>query len=75
MTEDQEIIAAAALAEAKKATGVCVIASGLGITHPAVSGWKFVPPGRVLAVERITGIQRWRLRPDMYPAPAPEAAA
>lgn len=75
MTEDQEIVASQALAEAKKAAGVCAIAVELGIKHPAVSGWRFTPPGRVLAVERISGIPRWRLRPDLYPAPDGEVAA
>lgn len=37
------------------------------ITPQAVSQWKVVPPGRVIDVERISGIPRRELRPDIYP--------
>ena len=43
------------------------IARELGITHGAVSQWQKVPAERVLDVERITGIPRHELRPDIYP--------
>lgn len=56
-----------ALAKAIKAAGTATaLASKLGLTKQAVCGWKRVPPGRVLAVERITGISRHDLRPDIY---------
>lgn len=45
------------------------IAKALGITHPAVQQWVqrgHVPTERVLDVERITGIPREALRPDLY---------
>lgn len=45
------------------------IARGLGITRGAVAKWKRVPAERVLAVERISGIARHLLRPDIYPPP------
>ena len=47
------------------------LATGLGVTAGAVSQWDRVPAGRVLDVERLTGISRHDLRPDLYP---PEAA-
>lgn len=47
--------------------GLDGIARPLGITPQAVSQWDEVPPMRVLAVERITGIPREELRPDLYP--------
>jgi DNA-binding transcriptional regulator YdaS (Cro superfamily) len=61
-----------ALDMAKKNVGG---ASGLaaklgGITSQAVSQWKKVPAERVLDVERITGVSRHSLRPDIY-GPAP----
>ena len=34
-----------------------------------------VPAERVLEVERVTGIDRHELRPDLYPAPATMAEA
>lgn len=57
------------------------LARALGITHAAVQQWQgrgHVPVERVLQVERITGIPREALRPDLYmrdPAPMPEQAA
>lgn len=47
--------------------GLAGIADPLGITMQAVSQWDEVPPRRVLAVERVTGISRHELRPDLYP--------
>lgn len=43
------------------------LAAGLGITDQAVGQWKRVPPGRVLAVEKLSGVPRHELRPDIYP--------
>lgn len=45
------------------------IAHALGVTRAAVTKWKRVPAERVLAVEAITGISRYDLRPDIYPPP------
>lgn len=46
--------------------GVSSLARAIGVSQPAVSGWKRVPPDRVLAVEAATGISRTELRPDLY---------
>lgn len=46
------------------------IARACGITHGAVSQWRQVPAERVLVVERVTGVPRHELRPDIYPPPA-----
>jgi DNA-binding transcriptional regulator YdaS (Cro superfamily) len=47
------------------------VARELGITHGAVSQWlaagRGIPATRVLDVERVTGISRHELRPDIYP--------
>jgi DNA-binding transcriptional regulator YdaS (Cro superfamily) len=40
----------------------------LGITAQAVSGWRRIPAERVLEIERVTGVTRSVLRPDLYPA-------
>ena len=48
------------------AGGVSALARQLGVSQPAVSGWKRVPPERVLAVESATGVPRTTLRPDLY---------
>ena len=41
-------------------------ATGYPITPQAVGQWRIVPPTRVLMVERITGVSRHDLRPDIY---------
>lgn len=43
------------------------LAAKLGITPQALSQWDRVPYQRVLEVERITGVPRHELRPDIYP--------
>lgn len=57
-----------------KAGGSQGLANKLGITRQAVDQWDKVPPLRVLDVERVSGVPRHELRPDIYPAPPAEAA-
>jgi DNA-binding transcriptional regulator YdaS (Cro superfamily) len=42
------------------------LARELEITPGAIYQWKEVPAERLLDVERITGIPREKLRPDLY---------
>lgn len=42
------------------------LAERLGITPQALSQWKRVPVERVLSVEKVTGISRHDLRPDIF---------
>lgn len=51
---------------AEKAGGVVALARELGIKHTALYSWKRVPAERVLDVERISGISRHELRPDIF---------
>lgn len=44
------------------------IADACGITREAVWLWTRVPAERVLVVERVTGLSRHLLRPDIYPS-------
>lgn len=37
------------------------------ITGQAINQWDRVPQARVLQVELVTKVPRWRLRPDFYP--------
>lgn len=50
----------------EKAGGCSKLAKQLGISHVAVLKWKNVPVKRLATVERITGIPREELRPDIF---------
>lgn len=41
------------------------LATQLGITPQAIAAWRRVPQERVLDVERLTGVPRHVLRPDL----------
>ena len=46
------------------------VARLLGVKQASVARWKRtgkVPSGRVLDLERVSGVNRSRLRPDLYP--------
>lgn len=52
-------------------------AEGRGITPQSVSDWvkhDRIPAERVLVVERITGVSRYELRPDVYGEPPEQPA-
>jgi DNA-binding transcriptional regulator YdaS (Cro superfamily) len=51
----------------EKAGGQAKFARLIGVTAQAVSQWDEVPPLRVLEVERVSGVSRHELRPDLYP--------
>lgn len=48
------------------AGGVSSLARGLGIAQPSVSSWQRIPAERIVAVEALTGVDRSRLRPDLF---------
>lgn len=53
---------------AGKTGGIVALARELGIKHTALYSWTRVPASRVLDMERITGISRHDLRPDIFGA-------
>ncbi|MFG1238029.1 Cro/CI family transcriptional regulator [Xanthobacter autotrophicus DSM 597] len=54
------------------AGGGAELARRLNVRRQAIYQWREVPPLRVLEIERVTGISRHVLRPDLYgPAPSP----
>ena len=55
----------------KRAGGPRALGRALGIAHTAVLQWQRCPPARVLEVERLSGISRYRLRPDIFGPKAP----
>ena len=50
----------------KAAGGVASLARAIGIAQPSVSAWSRIPAERVLAVESLTRVHRFILRPDLY---------
>ena len=58
----------------KAAGGVGSLARGLGIAQPSVSAWSRIPAERVLAVEALTQVDRFVLRPDLYRSSEDQAA-
>src|SRR3954451_5227006 len=57
----------AGLEQAITAAGeVASLARAIGIAQPSVWAWSRVPAERVLAVESLTRVHRFILRPDLY---------
>lgn len=58
----------------RKVAGItqAALAAKLGVQPPAICKWEGgrVPAERVLDVERVTGISRHDIRPDLYPREA-----
>jgi TorA maturation chaperone TorD len=50
----------------KAAGGVASLARAIGIAQPSVSAWSRIPAQRVLAIEELTRVHRFILRPDLY---------
>lgn len=48
------------------AGGVNALGRKLGITGQAVQAWKDIPLKRIVDIERVTGISRKKLRPDIW---------
>lgn len=51
---------------ALKAGGIVKLSLSLGLSRGAASQWTKIPAERVVEVERLTGIPREILRPDLY---------
>jgi TorA maturation chaperone TorD len=46
--------------------GVSELARKIGIAQPSVSNWSRIPAERVATIEKITGVDRALLRPDLF---------
>ena len=51
---------------AQKVGGMAQLAAKLGIARQAIYQWSRIPAERVVEVERITGVPRNELRPDIF---------
>lgn len=60
---DQSPVERAAAAAGNKSE----LARRLGVKVQSIQQWKRIPAERVLDVERVTGVPRHELRPDLYP--------
>jgi len=63
------------LERASEKIGLVKLARALGVKHQSFYSWKKVPAERVLDLERVTGIHRSEIRPDLYPPRRRRAAA
>lgn len=55
------------LRQAVQAVGTkAELARRLGITPQAIAYWKQIPADRIIDIETITGVDRKKLRPDLY---------
>jgi DNA-binding transcriptional regulator YdaS (Cro superfamily) len=56
----------------ERAGGPRAVAPHVKLTRQAVAKWEVIPPKHVLTLERLSGISRYELRPDIYgPKPGP----
>jgi DNA-binding transcriptional regulator YdaS (Cro superfamily) len=58
----------ALLYAAQKLGGLAQLAAELGIARQAIYQWKRIPVDRVVEIERLTGVSRTELRPDIFEA-------
>src|SRR3981189_3833512 len=59
----------------KAAGGVASVARAIGVAEPSVSAWARIPAERVVAVESLTRVDRFILRPDLYGQPEDQVSA
>lgn len=69
-TSTSSVISDPTLRFIKENNLVADVAAACGMTRQAFSQWRKVPPTRVLTVEKVTGIPRHEIRPDLYPPPS-----
>lgn len=52
----------------ERAGGMRELGELLGVTYQAIQYWKRAgaPADRIVAIEKVTGVDRERLRPDLY---------
>jgi DNA-binding transcriptional regulator YdaS (Cro superfamily) len=48
------------------AGGVRALGRKIGLSHSAILFWPKIPAERVVQIERVTGVPREKLRPDLY---------
>jgi DNA-binding transcriptional regulator YdaS (Cro superfamily) len=72
MGSDRKEVSKATAYAIQVAGGGAALARKLGLkSRQAVYLWKRVPSHHVIGVERVTGVPRQILRPDLYPEETP----
>jgi DNA-binding transcriptional regulator YdaS (Cro superfamily) len=59
-------LAIAAMADAAGKGGKARLARAIGISPQALHQWTRIPYDRITQVEKVTGVPREQLRPDLY---------
>lgn len=52
------------------AGGLRALARKLGMNHSTILKWTKVPANHILEIERLTGVSREQLRPELYREPS-----
>lgn len=52
------------------AGGLRALARLLGMNHTTILKWTKVPANHILEIERLTGVSREQLRPELYRGPS-----
>jgi len=68
--ENMLLMLRTAVKTAGKAVGsMSQLARVLGLSSAAIAQWKRIPAERIIEIERVTGVRREVLRPDLYQGP------
>lgn len=55
--------------------GLTRLASQIGVRHQSIYSWRRVPAERVRDMARVSGLQAYEIRPDLFPPPEKGEAA
>lgn len=50
----------------EEAGGMRALGRAMGIPYQSIQAWKEIPAQHILTIERVTGIPREQLRPELY---------
>ncbi|WP_422569981.1 YdaS family helix-turn-helix protein [Antarcticirhabdus aurantiaca] len=71
----QRLMEAALIRAVDRVGGPAAVGRSFAISSQAVGQWKVCPHKRVIELERLSGVSRFELRPDLYPLEAGASVA